>query len=188
MKSDIQDKGAINAQKNKAINWAKQASDGDRHSERQLCQFLLERYKNYFIQQGYSVFAIEDATQEALISLIKSLRKKTIKDHGSINSYFHTAIKYQLWSYRRGRRLVNIDELPDESTSPDCFEQISNQEKLEHVAKSLPLLRKKRDRELITRHFFEEESIDSICGDFEMPKKHFYRVLYRARNRLSALM
>ena len=172
--------------------WALEVSKGCKRAESLLCNYLLNRYKSHFCSQGYSIQLVEDATQEALISILDALRNDRLKSHSLVSSYFYTSLKYQLWNSKRNIQrftpLNHMSEQVNDNEVDELLEGFSNQEKINSVYQSIMRLNRRRDRELLLRRFFEEEGIDSLCEDFEMPKPHFYRVLHRARNRLSALM
>jgi len=172
------------------VLWAEKIANGDLDSEKRICEHFLNRYKSNFLQQGYSIHPFEDASQDALISLIETLRNRGLKQLASINGYFHTCVKYRLWHFRKKlRRTESLDSCAAiAQDEPDCIEYLSTRRELDLVVERLALLTKKRDREILIKRFFEEQSIESICSELNLTKQHFYRVLHRARKRLLALM
>ncbi len=170
--------------------WVRQATDGDKEAENHLCRHFIDRYKSYFQRRGYSQQDVDDASQEAAISLLSALRAGRIDSATAISSYFFSAFKFQIWRSQRitKRYATNTEWEKRQFSVQGCFEKIASIEKIKNVKKAIAQLKKERDRQLLTRRFFNDETIDQLCEEFQMARPHFYRVLHRARNRLNALM
>lgn len=163
---------------------------GNCYAEKQICLHFLNRYKTYFLKRGYALSAIEDAIQEAMISLINVLRRDGLDNPSAASSYFVNSVRYQLWQHNRNSaKHCEFNEqsgyLTDE---PDCFERVMSQKQLEAVISAIENLSHERDKQILIRRFIESQSIEKICNDFALKRNHFYRVLYRARQRLSQLV
>lgn len=169
---------------------ASQARAGDKDSENQLCSHFMLCYKGYFQRQGYSQQDIDDASQEAVISLLSALRNGRIESDSALNSYFFSAMKFQVWRTQRisKRYATNMEWEQRQFSVQGCFEKIASIERIKNVKKAIGQLKKERDRQLLTRRFFNDETIEQLCEDFDMARPHFYRVLHRARNRLNLLL
>lgn len=165
-------------------------AEGDHNAESQICRFFLNRYKTYFLKKGYPLAAVEDAIQEAMISLIAILRRDGLINYSAASTYFVNSVKYQLWQH--ARNASKYSEFNEQSnllaTEPDCFEKVKLQRELTMVVKAIEKLKHERDRQILLRRFIQSQSIEQICRDFSLERNHFYRVLYRARHRLSQLV
>lgn len=167
-------------------------SKGDSVAEQQLCEYLNGRFNRLFLSKGYHLSAIEDANQEALIALLNALREGRIEDDSSIEGYLYTAMKYQLWrSIKKTQRYTSLfDNLHhlESDIVVDCAERVEKQQHLERVVHSIGRLKTRRDQEILLRTFFREDGIVSICEHLSLQRSHYYRVLHRARNRLTQLL
>lgn len=172
--------------------WMDAIFSGNKAAENELCSHLYQRFDRYFLSKGFAASAIEDATQEALLSLLDALRKGNIDDSNAIEGYFFTSVKYQLWhSCKKAKRYIPMeDNVIQLHTHPqaNCADQVETMKELEHVVRSMNRLRVARDKEILVRAFFQEEAIDTICEEYDFHRDHYYRVLHRARNRLQKLI
>jgi len=102
---------ATKLQPEKFQQWILGVKNGDCNSENCLSSFLYKRYRYHFSGQGYRQEDIEDALQEALISLILSLRQNRLRCEEAIRGYFLKSVKYLIWKFQKNRlRFVPIEE------------------------------------------------------------------------------
>jgi len=78
----------------------------------------------------------------------------------------------------------DIQQLPSSATSGDDLEA----RVVRQVRSIISLLPTARDREIVTRFYLDEEDKDDICQALGLSPLHFDKVIFRARQRLRALI
>jgi len=76
-----------------------------------------------------------------------------------------------------------VDSLPDTNAAADP--QDSRLDEVRSIIESLPTL---RDREIVKRFYLDEDEKDAICRDLGLSPLHFDKVIFRARQRMRALL
>jgi RNA polymerase sigma-70 factor, ECF subfamily len=78
----------------------------------------------------------------------------------------------------------DLQEIPSNGASVDALEPRVMRE-VRSIVLSLPTA---RDREIVTRFYLDEEDKDDICQSLGLTPLHFDKVIFRARQRLKALL
>ncbi len=131
----------------------------------------------------------EDIAQEVLADIVERLRCGLIEDPQALPHYLQVAISNRCRAhYRMGAAFssgVDPDAMADPSAAgADPAVQRAQEEQsrlLRGLVESLPVM---RDRELLRRFYFLEETRDEVCSALGIDAAHFHRVVHRARERL----
>lgn len=133
-----------------------------------------------------------DILQDAAVTTLEKLRAGEIAQPGNIGGYLYRVALNHLRNYRRKDRTgvsssAELESVPGRDESPDVAE--IDRARWAHAARRiLDELPTARDRELLIRFYLNDESKDEICAALELSEEHFNRVIFRARNRLRALL
>jgi RNA polymerase sigma-70 factor (ECF subfamily) len=79
-----------------------------------------------------------------------------------------------------------VAQIPDRE--PRQFDHVAREQTLTAVHKLLRSMPVKRDREILTRFYVEDQDKDEICRALDLDSLHFNRVLFRARKRFRKIL
>lgn len=134
-----------------------------------------------------------DIVQDAFVLVIAKLKSQEVKQHHTIRAYLRTcAINIGYEYLRKNKKYASaIDQdylsgLKDDQL--DILDQLEWQEGIDHVKQVIDELPTPRDRQILNQFYFEEQSKTDICDQFELKPAHFDRVIFRAKQRLKALI
>jgi RNA polymerase sigma-70 factor (ECF subfamily) len=165
---------------------------GDREAEEELfsrygtgIRFLLGRWCR-------DRATAEDLHQETLRLALQKIRQGEVREPERITAFLYGLAKnlslqlYRSAGYRRrGEPLAETEALPDRQASP--LAELLRRERAARIRQVLSEMGSERDREVLVRFYLAEESTERICADLDLAPAHFYRVLYRARERYRKL-
>ena len=130
----------------------------------------------------------EDIAQEVLSDIVQRLRCGLIEDAQALPHYLQVAIAHACRAHYRGHQRYAGDADPDATADPAADADPADHRAIEEqssllraLVEALPVM---RDRELLRRFYFLEESRDEVCAALGIDVAHFHRVVYRARERL----
>ena len=127
---------------------------------------------------------IEDFSQDTLLTVILKIRNGELNHPESLGSFITSVAKNhvieQMRKLRRrpGEDLEQANQVRD--PSPTALDQLQRSERRERVRNLLDKLNP-RYKELLLRHYINEEPKEIICADLEMTSKQFDGVIHRAR-------
>jgi DNA-directed RNA polymerase specialized sigma24 family protein len=75
-----------------------------------------------------------------------------------------------------------------EHAQEEVLTQMIWDDKVNLIKQVMEELSQQRDKEILTRFYFESEGKVSICSDLDLTSAHFDRVIFRAKQRLKALI
>jgi RNA polymerase sigma-70 factor (ECF subfamily) len=176
-----------------AADLATAISNGDSRAEaefyrryQQSLLFILERKTG-------DAEAARDLCQEAFCVLLERLRGESLADPGKVVSYLHMiGTNLHIAEVRKSiRRKTHANQ----ALVNQCPEVTQNQLKIllqerramavHYLIDSLPNL---RDRQVLDAWFIQELDKTEICAALDLGERHFDKVLYRAKQRFSALI
>jgi RNA polymerase sigma-70 factor (ECF subfamily) len=133
----------------------------------------------------------EDLSQDALITIIKKIRKGDVQQPEKLKFFVLSVAKFHaLGQIRRLRRrdsnesLELAERLPD--PAPNQLEKLQASEEFKEIRIVIDELIP-RYKELLLRFFVNEEPKDVICADLGLTSTQFDGVLHRARKRYREL-
>lgn len=135
---------------------------------------------------------LDDKVHEVFLIIAQSIRNGELRDPSRLMGYIHTIVRRQIAGYidravslRRNRVELDFDEAlcdvhPDPETEAIDRE---NGELAMRVLQSIP----KRDREVLIRFYFKEESPLEICRALKLTETQFRLIKSRAKQRFGEL-
>jgi RNA polymerase sigma-70 factor (ECF subfamily) len=133
----------------------------------------------------------QDLLQDAILTTLARLEGGAAVPPDVLAGYvFRTALNH-LRNHRRHARLhaedgAAIEALVDPDAGP--LEQTQRASLRELVRRVLQDLSSSRDRELLVRYYLDEEDKLQLCESMALTGPQFDRVIFRARDRLKALI
>lgn len=134
----------------------------------------------------------EDLYQETLMLAIEKIRHGEVKEPERLAGFLRALAKnLATQRYRRHRYKVErpTDTPPDtaDERGTDALGGLLRSERNRLTRRLLAELDVPRDRDVLLRYYFGEESSATICADLDLAPDHFYRVIHRARQRFRRL-
>ncbi|WP_232696370.1 sigma-70 family RNA polymerase sigma factor [Brevibacillus daliensis] len=133
----------------------------------------------------------EDLTQEVFLKAYRSLdsfRNESTHKTWLYRIAINEVKKYQRsWNYRKIFASIKIIELSDQHRQDSVEPQVINEmdkEEMTRIIMKLPL----NYRQVIILHYYQELSVEEIAGILETSQGAIHNKLYRARNKLRALL
>jgi len=134
-----------------------------------------------------------DIVQDAFILVIAKLKKQEVNQLKTIRAYLRTcAINIGYEYLRKNKKYVSavdqdyLDFFEDEQAG--ILDQMEWQEGVDHVKQVIDELPTSRDRDILTQFYFEDQDKLQVCENLDLSPTHFDRVIYRAKQRLKALI
>lgn len=136
--------------------------------------------------------SVNDLVQDVLQHVIERLRERALREPEALPAYVRSAVVFAVRAdYRRRGRRGELDspQPPDDLADPDDPLQAARRAQLQHAVRTvLAGLSVERDREILRRHYLEEQDRDTVCAALTIEPEHFRRVLHRARERMRQLL
>lgn len=137
----------------------------------------------------------DDLYQATFRVVLERLRSKGLQDPAGLVGFLRGTARNLLRNEERKtlRRRTeagheNFEALCGPASGGSPLDHLLQEEKGALVRRLLVELRSPRDREILFRTYLAEESMEEIMRDLDLDADHFYRVLYRARQRLKRLL
>jgi RNA polymerase sigma-70 factor, ECF subfamily len=136
-----------------------------------------------------SAAIVDDLVQEALLLILDRWRKHEIPEPQQQIAFAHTtalhlASNATRTEMRRQRLSTDHTSMPGPSAEPSPEEHLEREQLMNSVRRIITELPNERDRALLTRFYLEDQPKEQICTDLDLDRRHFDRVLHRARQRL----
>ena len=132
-----------------------------------------------------------DLIQDTWQLVLQKVRGGELKDHQRLAAYIVAIARNQfLMSCRKAQNSKTSDEIPEDLGADDAqqpYSQLLQQRESRRVRQMLAQLPNERDREVLSRFYFDDEDKQSISESLALKDRHLDRVLFRARSRLKAL-
>jgi RNA polymerase sigma-70 factor (ECF subfamily) len=149
--------------------------------------------KALFARRIGNVAVAEDLVSEALLQSIEKLARDQIADPARFSGFVHGVAANLLRNHRR--RMDNridlracadaLDSCAGPSSPEEDMQRQALAGALRRVVEALPVA---RDREIVRRFYFEEQSKAEVCAALQLSPTHFDKVLHRARGRVRVLL
>lgn len=167
--------------------------DGDSGAESR----LFERYSNglryLLLRRVHDDERAQDLLQDTFYIAISKLREIDLENPERLAGYLRgIAIRVALNAGRRRQRepyameAEAVAQIPDRE--PRQFDEVAREQTLKAVHKLLRSMPVKRDREILTRFYVEDQDKDEICKALNLDSLHFNRVLFRAKKRFRKIL
>ena len=133
-----------------------------------------------------------DLYQETFRVVLVSLRRGGLEDPGKLASFVRgTATNLARNEWRKKSRRGVHDDVEDvalQDSGPDPWQRAVAEEERVWVRQVLSEMSSDRDRQILYRHYLEEDPKDEICRGLQIEESQFALVLFRARKRFQKLM
>lgn len=166
---------------------------GDRAAEAELVRRYGRGLKLILERRIKDPELVQDVFQETFQTVLLRLRQESIEQPDRLSAFIHrTALYLAVSHYRKeSRRLpttdvVQLDQILDDSANP--YLQLAREQLRCAVMQLLDELEVPRDRELLMRHYLQDQDKSTLCVDFQLSSDQFDKVLSRARLRLKQLL
>jgi RNA polymerase sigma-70 factor, ECF subfamily len=135
---------------------------------------------------------LDDKVHDVFVIITEAICNGELREPDRLMGYVHTVVRRQVASHidraihlRRNRVDVDFQESVSDKR-PDPEREAINRETLGlamRVLQSIP----KRDREVLTRFYLNEESVDEICQNMGLSETQFRLIKSRAKARFGEL-
>lgn len=172
---------------------AERIARGDRRAEQSL--FEGTRFALWMIlrRRGCAAEEADDLVQEALIIALRRLREGTLDQPEKLDGFLYvTALNLRRGQLRKQQRhpAQSLEDTSEEHLigTSDPMASLGQFQRQRLLAEVLDELPQTRDRELLRRHYLDEQDKASSCIELDLEPAHYDRVLHRARQRLGRLL
>jgi len=133
-----------------------------------------------------------DILQDAAVTTLEKLRDGQISEPAKVGGFLYRVALNHVRNYQRKDRSSvsssdGLESLPSPTDDAE-WERGGRRDWARIAQRVLADLPTARDRELLVRFYLRDEDKDAICADLGLSEEHFHRVIFRARQRLRALL
>lgn len=165
---------------------------GDEEAETELVEIYARGVSLILLKRtGNSQLAM-DLSQETFIVTIRKLRAGDLRKPQSLAAFIRqTSVNICNDHYRKEYRYVSKDDETISSLTAhrdNKGRQLDSRIMREILEQALGELTVTRDREILRRYYLADEDKQQICSDLDLSANHFDRVLYRAKQRMRAVV
>jgi len=167
-------------------NWAELArriAGGDRNGVEYLYRVMADLIRRN-ISRAVGSDSFEDHLHEIVVIVLDALRSQQLRDPDKLPGFIRTIARRRMAAHirdavRRRRRFVAKDPartVASARQSPEAL--LSHREREARVRTALDRL-SARDREILERFYFYEQTVEQICGEMNLTGTQFR--LYKSR-------
>jgi len=134
-----------------------------------------------------------DLVQDGLRIALVRLRERELSEPAAMAGYLRGIVLNLLANAMRRSetRLTEtgsdwLDEVACESSDP--FDTVESDDLSRAVREVISSMKVERDRDLLWRHYVQDQPKERLCVEYDLSPEHFDRVLHRARARLRELI
>ena len=165
---------------------------GDRSAESEFAETYSQPLLLVLMKQTRDPEIARDCCQKTLLIALSKMRSGEVLKPASLMTFLRcTASNVVITHFRTEKRYLCLGDkvffLRGESGNgmTRSIDEDRTRSLLDETLDELPVA---RDREILRRHYLNDEDKCVICRDFGIKPEHFDRVLYRARNRLRLVL
>ena len=164
---------------------------GDEAKEGEFYERFYPTLLRYLSGQVSDVSRAEDFAHDTLIKVLIRLRERSLEQPAYLPRFVRQTARYSVLEWqRRKTNQFELRESLDETSSAelDNDSRLARSELHVEIRALINQLKMPRDREVLLRFYFYEQSKKVICEALELDAAHFDRVISRARRRLAAVI
>lgn len=135
---------------------------------------------------------VDDYCQDVLHNVLMALRRGELRDPAALGGYVRNAVIFTVQAeYRRRQRrgedgaAIDVEQIASGDDPARVTQRAQLAAAVDRLIGELPV---ERDRELLRRHYRDEQDVDEVCAALGIELSHFRRVAHRARERLRELL
>jgi RNA polymerase sigma-70 factor, ECF subfamily len=166
---------------------------GDPEAEQELIRKFQSGVRQIILRVTGSLPTAEELGQEALLVTLRRLRSTALEDPSRLAAFVaqtarNLAIADRRKEYRRRTDSVGeeMDQVADAGMSPDGWAHAEGCAR--SVRELLGELRFERDRQILKRHYLDDEDPKDICRALGIAATAYNVALYRARQRFQEIL
>jgi RNA polymerase sigma-70 factor (ECF subfamily) len=144
----------------------------------------------YFLFRQLGLQELEDKVHDTFLIVVDAIIRGELREPDRLMGYIRTVVRRQVAAHidvvTQSRRSGGL-ELEAEEAVPDsrADQEVSAiQEQRAEIMKDLLMGISDRDREILTRFYLDEHSVDRICRDLGLTRDQFRLLKNRAKARL----
>ena len=167
--------------------------DGDSDAESRMVARYSNGLKFLLLRRVRDDERAQDLLQDTFYIAISKLREIDLDNPERLAGYLRgIAIRVALNAGRRRQRepypmeVEAVAQIPDRE--PRQFDHVAREQTLAAVQKLLRTMPVKRDREILTRFYVQDQDKEEICRALGLDSLHFNRVLFRAKKRFRKIL
>lgn len=167
----------------------------------------IQRDDQYALEELYRIFSkgmryylcrqlgpqdLDDRVHDSFLIVVHAIRRGDLREPERLMGFARTIVRRQIAGHidvavQQRRQQVDLDTsapLPDAGLSPEAAAMTNEEEALAvSVLKGIS----RRDREILTRFYLEEQSQEEICRDMNLTETQFRLLKSRAKARFGEL-
>lgn len=162
---------------------------GDRKAMQELYDIFYKGTR-YMLFRHLGPDDLDDKVHDVFVAVNESIRKGELRDPSRLPGYIHTIVRRQIVDHieraanlRRNR--VEFEEAICD-LHPDPEFEIMERQNID-IALSVLQRISGRDREVLVRFYFNEETVEQICGALSLTATQFRLIKSRAKRRFGEL-
>jgi RNA polymerase sigma-70 factor, ECF subfamily len=198
MESEEVDAGSRNpvrgAGENTVEDWAnvvERIQGGDQTAVEELYR-VFSRGIRYYLCRQLGPQDLDDRVHDCFLVVIQAIKKGDLREPGRLMGFVRTIVRRQIAGYIEGmvetrKKQVEIEFgniIPDEKPNPENSAMYKQRESL---AASVLKTISRRDREILTRFYLEEQSQEQICQEMSLTETQFRLMKSRAKAKFGEL-
>lgn len=168
---------------------ARQIMCGNRNAEVSFARRFRKPVLELLEQMSGDQNLAEDLAHDTIITVIANLRENRLDDPTRLPGYTYAIARNLLLAWRRKMSTreitgASLDELPQTGLTPESeyFRTLHRAA----LRRSIETLAIPRDREILLRHYLQDQSKREVCEALRLTSDQFDRVICRARMRLQS--
>ncbi len=166
-------------------DYVRRLREGDRETEAHFYSYFHGLLYAKLRRRLHSMYAIEEVRQEVFLRTLAGLDQ--LADGRRLGSFVNSICNNVLKEYyRQESRAVSLDDRPEPLGTTNLDEDFDSARNVARVRAVLATL-DRRDAEILSKVFLNEESKDKICGDFGVDRKYLRVLVHRAKAKFRAV-
>ncbi len=153
---------------------------------------IFSRGMRFYLCRQLGPQDLDDKVHDSFLIVVQAIRKGDLREPERLMGFARTIVRRQIAGHidvavQQRRQQVDLDTsapLPDSGMNPEAAAMTKEEEQLAvSVLKGIS----KRDREILTRFYLEEQTQEEICRDMKLTETQFRLLKSRAKARFGEL-
>jgi RNA polymerase sigma factor (sigma-70 family) len=153
---------------------------------------IFSKGMRYYLCRQLGPQDLDDKVHDCFLIVIQAIRRGELRDPERLMGFARTIVRRQIAGHidiavQQRKQQVDLDvgaPLPDSQVSPEIAAMTNEEEQLAvSVLKGIS----RRDREILTRFYLEEQPQEQICSEMKLSETQFRLLKSRAKARFGEL-
>ena len=153
---------------------------------------IFSRGMRYYLCRQLGPQDLDDRVHDSFLIVVQAIRRGDLREPERLMGFARTIVRRQIAGHidiavQQRKQQVDLDTsapLPDSGVSPEAAAMTREEEALAvSVLKGIS----RRDREILTRFYLDEQSQEEICRDMSLSETQFRLLKSRAKARFGEL-